>query len=113
MAKKRIYTLYEVERLALEYLKDKYFGGLSPSDHNSNWSWHVINDLTGNSENGYGIWLRFGLQVFSVSFAEDLNIYPILDDGDKVLGYKKWEDLTDDEKRKLNINSFLVRANKS
>lgn len=111
MAKKKIYTLSEVERLALEYLKDKHFGGLSPSDRDSNWNWHTIKDTTGNSENGYGIWLRFALQVFCVSFAEDLNIYPILDDGDKVLGYKHFEDLTDDEKRKLQINCFLIRAN--
>lgn len=111
MAKKKIYTLREVKDEAFYFLCKKHFGGLSPSDFNSNWSWHVIDDLTGNKDNGYGIWLRFGLQVFSVSFAEDLNIYPVFDDGDKVLYYKKWEDLTDDEKRNLKICSFLIRAN--
>ena len=55
--KKKIYTLDEVKRLALDYLIKKNFGGLNPSDLTFNWTWGVIND--GENQNVFGIWLRF------------------------------------------------------
>lgn len=110
MAKNNSYTLSEVESLALSHLKEKHFGGLTPSDFTFNWTWGVIND--GDNQNVFGIWLRFALQTFCVSFAEDLNLYPALEiNGCKVLCYKHWEDLTEEEKHELKACNFLKRAN--
>lgn len=36
MAKKKSYTLDEVESLALSHLKEKHFGGLNPSNFTFN-----------------------------------------------------------------------------
>ena len=110
MANKKTYTLDEAKRLAFEHIKEKHFGGLTPSDFTFNWTWGVIND--GDNQNVYGIWLRFALQTFSVSFAEDLNLYPALEiNGCKVLCYKHWEDLTKEEQNELRVCNFLKRAN--
>lgn len=106
--KKNTYTLDDVKRIALNFLKEKYFGGCSPSDRTFNWTWGIIND--GDNQNVFGIWLRFGLQTFSVSFAYDLNLYPSLEIGGcKVLGYKHLEDLTEDERRELKVCGFLSK----
>lgn len=108
MAKKKIYTLDEVQKLALSFLKDKYFGGMSPSDRTFNWTWGIVND--GENQNVFGIWLRYGLQVLCVSFAEDLDLYPQLEiNGCKVLGYKHWRDLSKEEKHELKACNFLYR----
>ena len=109
MAKKvKTYTLDEVKRIALNFLKEKYFGGCNPSDRTFNWTWGVINDS--NGQNVLGIWLRFGLQTFCVSFADDLNIFPSLEiNGFKVLGYKHWDDLTKEERHELEVCGFLER----
>lgn len=109
MAKKnKTFTLDEVKSIALEHLKEKIFGGLTPSDFTFNWTWGIIND--GENQNVFGIWLRFALQTFCVSFAEDLNLYPVLEiNGCKVLGYKHWEDLTEDERRELKVCGFLSK----
>ena len=110
MAKKvKTYTLDEVKRIALNFLKEKYFGGCNPSDRTFNWTWGVINDSDGQN-NVFGIWLRFGLQTFCVSFADDLNIFPSLEiNGFKVLGYKHWDDLTKEERHELKVCDFLER----
>jgi hypothetical protein len=106
--KKKTYTLNEVKERAFSYLQTTKFGGVYPSDKNSNWNWGIITDITGNKENGYGIYVRFALQIFSVSFAE-LDMYPVFDDGDKVLCYKHYEDLSEKEKHNLRICGFLER----
>ena len=97
-----------VKERAFSYLQTTKFGGVYPSDKNSNWNWGIITDITGNKENGYGIYVRFALQIFSVSFAE-LDMYPVFDDGDKVLCYKHYEDLSEEEKHNLRICCFLER----
>lgn len=86
MAKKKSYTLDEVKSLALSHLKKKHFGGLNPSDFTFNWTWGVIND--GENQNP----------------ALEIN-------GCKVLCYKHWEDLTEEEKHELKACNFLNRAN--
>lgn len=104
--KKKTYTWEEVKRIALNFLKEKYFGGCSPSDRASYWTWGIIND--GDNQNVFGIWLRFGLQTFCVSFAYDLDLYPALEKGGcKVLGYKHLEDLTEEECKELEVWGFL------
>lgn len=109
MAKKKtLYDLREVSDMALSFLKEKHFGGLTPSDFNSNWTWQGITDR--ERGNVYGIWLRYGLQTFCVSFAYDIGLYPVFENGnDNCLGYKHWEDLTEDERRELKVCGFLSK----
>lgn len=103
--KKKIYTELEVCDYALNELKNKYFGGLSPSDHDSNWSWAKITDFNGNV---YGITLRFGLECFAQSYSE-LGFYPVFDKDncEKLLHYKRKEDLTEEELHELKASGFL------
>lgn len=103
--KKKIYTELEVCDYALNELENKYFGGLSPSDHDSNWSWAKITDFNGNV---YGIYLRFGLECFAQSYSE-LGFYPVFStkNPEVLMYYKCKEDLTNEELHELKASGFL------
>lgn len=107
MAKKRsYYTDLELRIIALDALKEKYFGGLSPSDHSSNWNWGPITDQQGHQ---YGIYLRFGLECFAQSFSE-LGFYPVFStkNPEVLMYYKRKEDFTDEELLDLKVDGFLA-----
>ena len=106
MAKKKsYYTDLELRLIALDALKEKYFGGLSPSDHSSNWNWEPITDQQGHQ---YGIYLRFGLECFAQSFSE-LGFYPVFStkNPEVLMYYKRKEDLTEEELHELKASGFL------
>ena len=102
--KQKTYTLKDAENLAFVHLKDKHFGGLTPSDFTHNWEWGEIKGS--EIPNVYGIWLRFALHTYSVSFADDLQLYPIFD-GDRIIHYKHCSDLSDDERKDLKGMDFF------
>lgn len=107
MAKKvKTFTENELELTALHALDDKYFGGLSPSDHGFDWQWAPIKDF---NDHVYGVVLRFGLQCVCQSFVE-LGYYPVFDkqNCEKLLHYKRKEDLTDEELHDLKVDGFLA-----
>lgn len=110
MKAKRIYSLYEVESKALDFLKEKHFGGLSPSDHDSGWTWGECYD---RMEDGtvYGIWLRFGLQIFVCSFADDLGLYPMFSKGsDRTENFCRKSCLSDEQMHELKVCGLLKRV---
>lgn len=110
MAKKRkIFNFLEVKQLAFNYLQKEQFGGVYPSDVSSNWNWGLIKDNSGLCCNAYGIFVRFGLQIFSVPFTE-INFYPIFREStDRIIGYVHFEDLTTKEKHELQVCGFFTK----
>lgn len=109
MAKRKIYSFIDVKHFAFNYLQKEKFGGVYPSDVSSNWDWGLINDNSGRCCNAYGIYVRFCLQIFSVSFAE-IDFYPIFKKStDRIVGYKHFEDLTKEEKHELEVCGFFKK----
>ena len=105
--KKTKFTQKEVETIAYCHIKKEKFGNVHPSDVDSNWNYGTISDLTGNG-NSYGVYVRFALEVFCISFAE-LDFYPVFENTDKIVCYKHFEDLTEGEKKELASLGFLKK----
>lgn len=109
MARKRNITKFApnyVATAALQEIERRYFGGLNPSDFNSNWNWITVKDF---NDNFYGIVVRFGLEIHAISFAE-LNYFPVFGpDQEHVSHFKHWEDLTIEEENELKACGFLAK----
>jgi len=96
----------EVRYAALHELERRFAGGLNFSDHDSNWNWGLI-FADSQQKNPIGAYVRFALQVFSISFAE-MDFYPVFNENYVIEYWVRKFDLTNDELYNLRINGFLV-----
>lgn len=99
--KGKIYSIVDARQKALDLVCDKLNVG-TPSDIGNNWNHGPIES--------YGIWIRLGLKVVAVAFA-DIDLYPIFRGPDFVRGYKHSADLTPDERRDLKVYGFFAFNN--